>query len=113
MTWDSTSQSQIAAAAPLRIGQAYGVKLMEFGMANVKSTLEFIGELSSVKSPADFAEAIANETRRRSEALTNQMEQLSGLFGASANEAVDSASKATGSASKATYQAAEGMGLGD
>lgn len=106
MTWDSPSQSEIAAATPLRIGQAYGVKLMEFGMANVKSTLEFIGELSSAKSPADFAEAIVNETRRRSEALTTQLEQLLGLFRASANEAANSASKAA-------YEAAEGMGLGD
>jgi hypothetical protein len=88
-TWDSISQPGMAALAPLRIGQAYGVKLIELGVVNVNSTLEFVGELSSAKSPADFAEAVGNETRRRLETLTEQMEQLSRLFGARASEAAE------------------------
>ena len=83
MTWDSISQPAAAALAPLRMGQAYGAKLMELGAVNVNSTLEFFGELSSAKSPADFAEAVSNETRRRLETLTDQFEELSRLFGAS------------------------------
>jgi hypothetical protein len=97
MTWDSVSQPTVAASAPLRMAQAYGAKLMEFGAANVESTLEFFGELSSVKSPADFAEAVGNETRRRLETATEQFKELSALFGAS----------------KADDKATDDVGLGD
>ncbi len=83
MTWDSISQPAAAAWAPVRMGQAYGVRLMELGAENVNSTLEFLGELSGAKTPADFAEAVGNETRRRMETLTEQFEDLSRLFGAS------------------------------
>ena len=97
MTWDTTSLPIATAWAPLRVGQAYGVKLMEFGAVNVNSTLEFLGELSRAKSPTDVAEAVANETRRRFETLTEQFEELSRLLGAGA----------------AKDKAAEDIGLGD
>ena len=82
MTWDSISQPGAAAWAPLRMGQVYGAKLMELSAENVNSTLEFFGELSGAKTPADFAEAVGNETRRRLDALTEQFDELSRLFGA-------------------------------
>ncbi|MGA8170869.1 MAG: hypothetical protein WB816_08570 [Methylocystis sp.] len=89
MTWETISPAA-AALAPLRVGQAYGAKLMELGavnvnstLENVNSTLEFVGELSSAKTPADFAEAVGNETRRRLQTLTEQFEEMSRLFGAS------------------------------
>jgi hypothetical protein len=97
MTWDSISQPAAAAWAPLRIGQAYGARLMELGAVNVNSTLEFFGELSSAKSPADFAEAVGNETRRRLDTVTEQFEELSRLFGAS----------------RADDKASDDVGLGD
>jgi hypothetical protein len=97
MTWDSFSQPTVAAWAPLRLGQAYGGKLMEFGAINVKSAVEFAAELSRVKTPMDFAEAISNETRRRFEAATEQFEELSLLFGAG----------------KSSDDAPEDAGLGD
>ncbi len=101
MTWDRISQPAAAAWAPLRMGQAYGARLMELGAVNVTSTLEFVGELSSAKSPADFAEAVTNETRRRFEALTEQFEELSRLFGASKAD------------DEAANEAADDVGLGD
>ena len=64
------------------MGQVYGAKLMELSAENVNSTLEFFGELSGAKTPADFAEAVGNETRRRLDALTEQFDELSRLFGA-------------------------------
>jgi len=97
MTWGSFSQPNIAAWAPLQMGQAYSAKLMEFGAINVKSAVEFAGELSKAKTPTDLAEAIANETRRRFETLTEQFEELSLLFGAS----------------KSSDGAPEDVGLGD
>ena len=82
MTWDGISQPAAAVWAPLRMGQVYGAKLMEFSAENVNSTLEFFGDLSGAKTPADFAEAVSNETRRRMETLTEQFDELSRLFGA-------------------------------
>ncbi len=82
MTWDSISRPAAAAWTPLRMGQVYGAKLMEFGAENVNSTLEFFGELSGAKTPAEFAEAVSNETRRRLDTLTEQFDELSRLFGA-------------------------------
>ena len=95
MTWDGISQPAGAVWAPLRMGQVYGAKLMEFSAENVNSTLEFFGELSAAKTPADFAGMVSNETRRRMETLTEQFDELSRLFGATkaddkaADEAVD------------------------
>jgi hypothetical protein len=86
MTWESISQPAAAAWAPLRMGQAYGVRLMELGADNVNSTLEFFGELSGAKTPADFAAAIGNETRRRLDTLTEQFDELSRVFGATKAE---------------------------
>ena len=51
MTWDGISQPAGAVWAPLRMGQVYGAKLMEFSAENVNSTLEFFGELSAAKTP--------------------------------------------------------------
>ncbi len=82
MTWDGISQPAAVVWAPLRMGQVYGAKLMELSADNVNSTLEFFGELSGAKTPADFAEAVSNETRRRMETLTEQFDELSRLFGA-------------------------------
>ena len=82
MTWDGISQPGAVAWAPLRMGQVYGAKLMELGAENVNSTLEFFGELSGAKTPAEFAEAVSNETRRRLDTLTEQFDELSRLFGA-------------------------------
>jgi hypothetical protein len=53
--------------------------------------------LSSAKSPADFAEAVGNETRRRLDTVTEQFEELSRLFGAS----------------RADDKASDDVGLGD
>ena len=82
MTWDGISQPAAAVWAPLRMGQVYGAKLMEFSAENVNSTLEFFGELSAAKTPADFAGVVGNETRRRMDTLTEQFGELSRLFGA-------------------------------
>ena len=82
MTWDGISRPAAVVWAPLRMGQVYGAKLMELGAENVNSTLEFFGELSGAKTPAEFAEAVSNETRRRLDTLTEQFDELSRLFGA-------------------------------
>ena len=101
MTWDSISQPTAAAWAPLRMGQAYGARLMELGAVNVNSTLEFVGELSGAKTPADFVAAVGNETRRRLDTLTEQFDELSRLFGV------------TKADEKAADEAADDVGLGD
>ena len=82
MTWDGISQPAAVLWAPLRMGQVYGAKLMELSADNVNSTLEFFGELSGAKTPADFAEAVSGETRRRLDTLTEQFDELSRLFDA-------------------------------
>jgi hypothetical protein len=101
MTWDGISEPGAAVWAPLRMGQVYGAKLIELGADNVSSTLEFFGELSGAKTPADFAEAVSNETRRRLDTLTEQFDELTRLFGA------------TNADDKAANEGADDVGLGD
>jgi hypothetical protein len=101
MTWDGISRPAAVVWAPLRMGQVYGAKLMELSADNVNSTLEFFGELSCAKTPADFAEAVTNETRRRLDTLTEQFDELTRLFGA------------TKADDKAADRADDDVGLGD
>ncbi len=80
MTWEmNTDQLKSASWTPMEMGQAYGSKLMEFGVKNAASALKFAEDLAKIKSPMDFTEALTNHTRRQFETMTDQFHQLSTL----------------------------------
>jgi len=80
MTWEmSPDQLKSASWTPMEMGQAYGSKLMEFGVKNAASALKFAEDLARIKSPTDFTDAVTNHTRRQFESLSDQFHQLSTL----------------------------------
>ena len=59
--------------------QEYNAKFIEFAQKNTKAAFEFAQQLTSVKSPSEFFEFSANETRKQFEILTEQGRELSML----------------------------------
>lgn len=63
----------------IRRAQDYNAKLIEFAQANVQATLEFVQQLSGVKSPTEFFELSTSHSRKQFETLTEQVQELAGL----------------------------------
>jgi phasin len=59
--------------------QEYNAKFIEFAQENAKTAFEFAQQLTSVKSPTEFFELSANQTRKQFETLTQQARELSVL----------------------------------
>lgn len=59
--------------------QDYSGKVAEFTQANIKSYVEFIQKLATVKSPSDFIEVSTSHTREQLEKLAEQSKQLAAL----------------------------------
>jgi phasin len=59
--------------------QDYNAKFIEFAQKNTKTAFEFAQQLTSVKSPSEFFELSANQTRKQFETLTEQARELSTL----------------------------------
>jgi phasin len=59
--------------------QEYNAKFIEFAQKNTRAAFEFAQQLTSVKSPSEFFEFSANETRKQFEILTQQARELSAL----------------------------------
>ncbi len=102
MTWDSFAQPGQATAAPMLMATSLSARVMEFGTANLEAAMEFAGELSKVKTPTEFAMAIGNQSQRQMKAMTEQLAELSKLFGAPLPEQ-----------SSERAERSENVGLGD
>jgi phasin len=59
--------------------QEYNAKFIEFAQKNTKTAFAFAQQLASVKSPSEFFELSANETRKQFDVLTEQARELSAL----------------------------------
>ena len=59
--------------------QDYSGKIVEFTQANIKSYVEFVQKLASVKSPSEFIEVSTSHTRYQLETLVEQGKQLAAL----------------------------------
>lgn len=110
MTWESFDPNKIPLWTPMGAAQAYGAKLMEFGVTNVGSAIDFVEKATKAKSPADFADVLANHTRNQFETLTEQMEELSALVKKTAKDAEEKISSA---AKSALNEEENVVGLGD
>lgn len=61
--------------------QDYAVRLMEFGLINTRSALQFAQDAWTAKSPDDLAHAIVDYGRRQFECWTEELEELSATTG--------------------------------
>jgi phasin len=59
--------------------QDYSGKVAEFTQANIKSYVEFLQKLASVKSPSEFIEVSTSHTRYQLETLAEQGKELAAL----------------------------------
>ena len=57
----------------------YNAKFIEFAQKNTKTAFEFAQQLATVRSPSEFFELSANQTRQQFETLTEQARELSTL----------------------------------
>ncbi len=65
---------------PLQIGQELSSKMIEFSGANVSAALNFAVKLSSVRSPGDFTNILANHASDNLKMLTEELEELSSII---------------------------------
>ena len=69
--------------------QDYSGKVAEFTQANIKSYVEFVHKLATVKSPSDFIQLSTTHTREQMQTLAEQGKQLSALAQKVTLEAVE------------------------
>ena len=76
---DAAQAMQECCSTALKGMQDYSGKVAEFTQANIKSYVEFVQKLATVKSPSDFIQLSTNHTREQVETLAEQGKQLSAL----------------------------------
>src|SRR5262249_41171292 len=59
--------------------QAYNVKFVEFAQSNTKAAIDFVQQLTTVKTPSEFFELSTSHSRRQFETFTEQFRQLAAL----------------------------------
>jgi phasin len=70
---------QNSCSAVLNGVQEYNGRLLEFAQENIKSHLELIQKLTSVKSPSELLEISADHTRVQFQRVAEQTKELSAL----------------------------------
>jgi phasin len=76
---EAAQAMQECCSTSLKGMQDYSGKVAEFTQANIKSYVEFVQKLASVKSPSEFIEVSTSHTRDQMEALAAQGKQLTAL----------------------------------
>ena len=76
---DSASMMRDTYSTAAARANDYNAKFIEFAQKNTKTAFEFAQQLTSVKSPSEFFELSANQTRKQFETLTEQARELSTL----------------------------------
>jgi hypothetical protein len=78
-TAEATAQIKNSYSTALKGAQDYNTKLFEFAQNNTKAAIEFVQNLSGVKSPTDFIELSTDHSRKQFETLTEQTKELAAL----------------------------------
>ncbi len=66
--------------------QDYATRLMDFGLINTRSALQFAQDIWTARSPNDLAEAMVDYGRRQFECWSEEFEELSTTTGGKTNE---------------------------
>src|SRR5215831_7330895 len=78
-TTDAANLMRDSYSTAVRRAQDYNAKFIEFAQTNTEAALEFVHQLSSVKSPTEFFELSTNHSRKQFETLTEQARELATL----------------------------------
>src|SRR5690348_7076 len=78
-TADAANSLSESYSTAVRGAQDYNAKFIEFAQINTQTALEFVQQLSSVKSPTEFFELSTNHSRKQVETLTEQAKELAAL----------------------------------
>lgn len=70
----------------LKTCQNYAIRLMDLGLVNTRSALQFGQDVWTAKSPDDFAQAMVDYGRRQFECWTEELDEWSALTGGMTNE---------------------------
>ena len=78
-TADATNLMKDTYTTAVKYAQEYNGKFIEFARANTEAALEFVHQVSGVKSPSEFFELSASHSRKQLEILTEQAKELAAL----------------------------------
>ena len=78
-TADATNLMRDSYSTAFRRAQDYNTKFVEFAQTNTEANLNFVQQLSRVKSPTEFFELSTNHSRAQFEALSEQFKELAAL----------------------------------
>ena len=78
-TADATNLMKNTYTTAVKHAQEYNGKFIEFARANTDAALEFVHQVSGVKSPSEFFELSASHSRKQLEILTEQAKELAAL----------------------------------
>ncbi|HEY8127069.1 MAG TPA: phasin family protein [Methylocystis sp.] len=65
----------------LKASQNYATRVMDFGLINTRSALQFAQDVLAARSPHDVADAMVDYGRRQFEYLTEELEEFSTAAG--------------------------------
>ncbi|MFO1124831.1 MAG: phasin family protein [Methylocystis sp.] len=66
--------------------QDYATRLLDFGLINMQSSLQFAQEVWTAKTPDDLAKAMVDYGRRQFECWSEEFEELSATTGGQTKE---------------------------
>jgi len=78
-TAEATAQIKDSYSLAVKGTQDYNAKFFEFAQSNTKAAIDFVQNLSGVKSPSDFIELSTDHSRKQFETLTEQTKELAAL----------------------------------
>ena len=70
----------------LKTCQDHTIRLMEFGLINTRSALQFVQDVWTAKSPDDFSQAMVEYGRRQFECWSEELDELSATTGGNQNQ---------------------------
>ena len=78
-TAEATDLIKNSFSTAVKGAQDYNTKVIEFVQTNTKATVDFVQQLSGVKSPSEFIELSTDHSRTQFETLTEQTKELAAL----------------------------------
>ncbi len=70
----------------LKTCQDHTIRLMDFGLINTRSALQFAEDVWTAKSPDDFVKAMVDYGRRQFECWSEELDELSTTTGGKTDE---------------------------
>lgn len=78
-TADAADLMRDSYSTAMQRAQDYNAKFIEFAQTNTAAALEFVHQLSGVRSPTEFFEVSTTHSRKQFETLTEQAKELAAL----------------------------------